>query len=469
MTATSAPAPTPALPPKATAPATPSSCVLSVARTVASWVAAPLLVGLMRPVLPTTASVCSFIKVTVAEPATPTLPPPAPPAAIDWMSSNDVAVIATPVLLSVCSTPAPSLRPVATLIAARLPRAVALPSRRALTVLSVINREADAPMPTLPPTDTLPARLNTSTSSRAATCTLPSAVAVEPASMAAVTAWVVCTTVPAPARPTLLATPPAAEMASTWVVDVAPTAMLPAAESTLVLPFRRASTTLSTSFQAKDTPTPALSLEAPSAPASPKMRELSLAARTTPASPSTPSPPFWPETTVRVLLRMVLTVTAPEAAIGPLLAPMAAEMVSMLLSVCALIVTRPVASMSLSLTPLSVVLLKRFQPNDKPTPALPPKAMAPAMARMAESSRAFRSTLLTPVSRVLWMAVWVVLPMLLIDTDPATPTLPLAPAMEADRVSMVPVTCASAVSAPLRLTVALLKRLAVVPDSVFWA
>ena len=67
------------------------------------------------------------------------------------------------------------------------------------------------------------------------------------------------------------------------------------------------------------------------------------------------------------------------------------------------------------------------------------------------------------------MAVWVVLPMLLIDTDPATPTLPLAPAMEADRVSMVPVTCASAVSAPLRLTVALLKRLAVVPDSVFWA
>ena len=211
---TSAPAPTPPLPPKATAPATPSRVVSSEARTVTSCVLLPSSSGLMLAPLPMAAVVISVRSVTVAEPATPALPPPEPPAAMVSMSSCEVAVTATPRVDSVSTVPALFFSPVGTSMAARLPRPVALPSMRASTVLSVISTEAEAPMPALPPPATLPARLKRSTSSEAPTCTLPSAIAVEPASMPALTVFLVCTTEPAPATPALPATPPAAAMPS---------------------------------------------------------------------------------------------------------------------------------------------------------------------------------------------------------------------------------------------------------------
>ena len=119
------------------------------------------------------------------------------------------------------------------------------------------------------------------------------------------------------------------------------------------------------------------------------------------AALSTPSPPRVPAIQVLVLLSMVLMVTAAAPAMGPLLAPMAAEMVSMLLSVVAATETNPLASTSLLAIQLSVSLSSWFQLNDRPMPALPPKAMAPAMARMVESSSAVRPTVETPVSSAL--------------------------------------------------------------------
>ena len=44
------------------------------------------------------ARVFSTSRLTVADPATPLLPPPAPPIAIVRMSSNDTAETATPVI-----------------------------------------------------------------------------------------------------------------------------------------------------------------------------------------------------------------------------------------------------------------------------------------------------------------------------------------------------------------------------------
>ena len=466
---TSAPAPTPPRPPKATAPATPSSFVWSLARTVTSCVVAPSPAGLMVAALPIAAVVVSVRSVTVAEPATPTLPPPEPPAAMVWMSSCEVAVAATPEVFSVSTVPSPSFLPVGTAISPRLPRPVALPSMRASTVLSVISTEADAPMATLPPPETLPARLKRSTSSAAPTWRLPSAIAVEPASMPALTVFFACTTEPEPATPTLLATPPEAEMASMRVVESDLTVMSPAVDSTLVLPLRRASTVLPTSFQANETPTPALSVLAPSAPARPKIRELSVECRAMPAVLSTPSPPRRPAIQALVLLPMVLMVTAPAPAMAPLLAPMAAEMVSMLLSVVASSLMAPVASTSLSSIALSLSLPSLFQLKDRPTPAFPPKAMAPAIERIVESSRALRSTVLTPLSATLSSPVRVVLSISLIDTEPATPSLPLVPATEADRLSILPVTWASASNAPESLTVASSAKAAVVPLSEFCA
>src|SRR5262245_49509762 len=182
---------------------------------------------------PTQAFVSSTKTLTVAEPATPTLPAPLPPTVMLTMSSHDTALTTTPRTVSVCRVPPPSLVPVNTVAASRLASAVTVaPSPMyawvgfAVTTVELLTPTALLPKPIPPaPTPIL-------TSSIACTTTLPSANTSLPAPMYASVVLSVTWTAMDPATPCPADTarPSVAEMIST--VEVAFTSTLPPSERT---------------------------------------------------------------------------------------------------------------------------------------------------------------------------------------------------------------------------------------------
>ena len=96
-TSTSAPTPTPAEPPNASAPAMLRRVVRSVALTATPWVdEAPVVEPFTVLPRPTYAWVVWLCTPTTAEPATPAVPPPPPPIASVIMSSRAVAAMVVP-------------------------------------------------------------------------------------------------------------------------------------------------------------------------------------------------------------------------------------------------------------------------------------------------------------------------------------------------------------------------------------
>src|SRR5690554_2477361 len=257
MTCTSVPAPTPAVPPSATWPATPLVRVVSVAERATPWltdasVLAPLTVT-PRSMRAWVVLVCTA---TVTEPATAAVPPTAPATATEVRSSACVAVMDRPVA-PLAQTTAYSLMPAST-----------RPVRTKTT--------EETPTPAVPPAATPPAiRSDSPTRSEALIVMLPPARTVVgnallPPMIARVplsAPWLIRSTMKEPVTPAVEPAPPPAAITVNASVASAFTVTSPPTSAVTALPIT-ARTSLLWMPRARVKPTPAVPLVSPTAPAS---------------------------------------------------------------------------------------------------------------------------------------------------------------------------------------------------------
>src|SRR5690554_6003662 len=255
MTCTSVPAPTPAVPPSATWPATPLVRVVSVAASETPWVRDA---SVLAPLTTTPRSMRAWVVLvwtaTVTEPATAAVPPTAPATATEVRSSDCTALIERPDA-PLAQTTAYSLMPAST-----------RPVRT--------NTTEETPTPAVPPAATPPAmRSDSSTRSEALIAMLPPArTMVGSALLPPMTArvpvpapWLTSSTMNEPVTPAVdAALAPAAMMVNASVAS-ARRVTSPPTSAVTALPIV-ARTSLLWMPRARLNPTPTLPLVRPIAP-----------------------------------------------------------------------------------------------------------------------------------------------------------------------------------------------------------
>src|SRR5690554_2210346 len=257
MTCTSVPAPTPAVPPSATWPATPLVRVVSVAERATPWVTDA---SVLAPLTVTPRSMRAWVVLvctaTMTEPATAAVPPTAPATATEVRSSACAAVMERPDA------------PFAQTIAYSLMPASTRPVRTKTT--------DETPTPAVPPAATPPAiRSDSPTRSEAEIVMLPPArTMVGRALLPPMTArvpefapWFTRSTMNDPVTPAVDAALAPATMVVNASVASAFTVTLPPTSAVTALPIM-ARTSLSWTPTTRLNPTPTLPPLRPSAPAS---------------------------------------------------------------------------------------------------------------------------------------------------------------------------------------------------------
>lgn len=291
-TPTSAPTPTPALPPKANDPAAPMSVASVVATTFTEpAVLMPAAAGGVAPTGVTRASAVSSMTVTVTEPATPAVPAAAPAMAKMVICGVEVASTVTPLSASTS----------------------ARPDTDAVVRLTIVALTTEAPTPAAPAPANDPATDEISASLSAATVTLPWAETVESPVICAVAVLATTSTVtdaptaagpPAPAAPRETTNMDASSSADTVTDPPAPVART--VEESIT-----ASTVLVMTLTAIEAPTAAV----PPLKANPPDHELiddssSAVTRALPADAVTVDP----ATSARTVLVMTFTEKLPPSA-----------------------------------------------------------------------------------------------------------------------------------------------------------
>ena len=182
------------------------------------------------------------------------------------------------------------------------------------------------------------------------------------------------------------------------------------------------------------------------------MSEVSVAATVMAPCARTPATVLRPLTTAWVVLEISFFENAPDAAMLPVLAPMAAETAKISLSLVAVRPSAPDRSRSESTTLARISLVILLSATDRPTPALPPKLTAPAMVWIVAVSIAVTSVFVPARTLAPCRYASVLLSIVLYETEPATPSLPAPPAAAvSDR--MVPPLSARASSSPRNVRV----------------